>query len=290
MENIQIPTSDGLKLFATLFHAEEGKGIVQVIHGAKEHRKRYYTFAKHLQEQGFHVILSDNRGHGESINDAYPLGFMNRVEEIIADQLLVTDYIKNLYPNLPFYLFGHSLGSVFARIYLQKQDENVDKVILSGAVNYVPGVSFGIFLGKTIAKISGKHGYNRFLEKLSFKNQKNDLWISVSEENLKKYRNDPLCQYKYQIQATITVFEGVRELNRLAKYECHNPNLPFLFISGEGDPITGGEKGLKDSIKKLEKIGYHNIENIIYPNMNHEVLNENNKEIVYDDIVQFLLQ
>src|SRR5699024_1804098 len=219
-------------------------------------------------KNGFAVITSDNRGHGHSVSDEYPLGYMNNVEEIIRDQNQITQDIKSMYPGVPLYLFGHSLGSVFSRCYLQQHDAEIEKLILSGTVNYVPGVGFGIGLGKTVAKLSGQKGYNRLLERLSLKNQKDDLWISVSEENLRRYRNDPLCQYEYKNQAVVTIFEGVRELQRLDKYACKNPSLKILNISGAGDPITGGEKGLRHSIRSLEKIGYSEIKNIVYPNMN----------------------
>ncbi|HLS34922.1 MAG TPA: alpha/beta hydrolase [Bacillota bacterium] len=289
MEQITIQAKDGLLIQATIFHVENAKGIVQIIHGAKEHQARYFHFAKYLQTKGFAVITSDNRGHGSSVNDEFPLGFMDGMKEIIDDQLLVTKKAEDMYPNKPLSLLGHSLGSVFARCYIQEHDANIEKLILSGTVNYVPGVSFGIMLGKLIASVSGKRGYNKFLERLSLKNQKDDLWISVSEENLTKYRNDPLCQYDYQNQAVITIFEAVKQMQNIAAYKCSRPELSILSISGEGDPITGGEKGLRHSIQTLEKVGYSDIKNIVYPNMNHEVLNEDEKETVYRDVLHFLL-
>src|SRR5690625_6268570 len=77
---------------------------------------------------------------------------MDDMKEIIDDQLLVTKKAEDMYPNKPLSLLGHSLGSVFARCYIQEHDANIEKLILSGTVNYVPGVSFGIMLGKLIAR------------------------------------------------------------------------------------------------------------------------------------------
>ena len=59
-------------------------------------------------------------------------------------------------------------------------------------------------------------------------------------------------------------------------------------ISGEKDPVTKGTKGIADSILSLKKAGYKNIENIVYKDMLHEVLNEVNKEQVYKDVLDFL--
>lgn len=288
MRELRVPAHDGLNLSVTIAEAKETKGLVQIIHGAKEHKRRYVDFISYLNEQGFSVIISDNRGHGESVNTAYPLGYMDSFEQIINDQLILTKLIKNLYPDKKLTLFGHSLGSVFARGYIAKHDDEIEKLILSGTVNYVPGIDAGILLGKAITLISGKHGYNRFLENLSFKNQKDDLWISASKTNLEKYRKDPFCQYHYQNSAVVTMLRSVKQLHNFKDFMCKNPEMPILSITGEEDPITGGTKGLKDSIRSLEKIGYHDLTNIVYPGMKHEVLNEDDKEAVYQDIVEFL--
>lgn len=288
MEKLSIRAHDGLELSTLVFEAKQTKALVQIVHGAKEHKERYIDFIHYLNEHGFTVLISDNRGHGASVNADFPLGYMDGYEQIILDQLILTKYIKTRFPGKELYMIGHSLGSVFARIYLQHHDDEIDKLILSGTVNHVPGTRAGVLLGKAITAISGKHGYNSFLEQLSFKNLKDDLWISASKDNLTKYRQDPLCQYAYQNNAVVTMLRGVKQLHNYKAYRCTNPYLPILSVSGKEDPITGGEKGLNDSIRSLRKIGYMNVENIVYPEMKHEVLNEDDKEIVYQDIVEFL--
>jgi len=289
MEKINLTAYDGLKLSAAVFRAKETRGLVQIIHGAKEHKERYYDFIEFLNENGFTVVISDNRGHGKSVNDRYPLGFMDGVDKIIDDQLIITNYIKDLYPDKNLHLFGHSLGSLFARCYIQEHDEKIKKLVLSGTANYVPGVNFGIIAGKIFTSFSGKHGYSKILNSLS-SNKKDDSWISVSQSNLEAYRKDPLCQFDYQNSATLTIFEADSNMHQFEKYLCKNPHLEILSVSGEEDPITGGDKGLKDSILSLKKAGYRNIINKVYPGMKHEVLNEENNSIVYNDIVAFLLK
>ena len=288
MEKLSIRSHDGLELSTLVFEAKQTKALVQIIHGSKEHKERYVDFIHYLNDHGFTVIISDNRGHGESINEEFPLGYMDGYEQIIFDQLILTKYIKARFPNKELYMIGHSLGSVFARIYLKHHDDEIDKLVLSGTVNHVPGTCAGVLLGKAITAFSGKHGYNALLEQLSFKNLKDDLWISASKRNLTKYRQDPLCQYAYQNNAVVTMLQSVKQLHDFRSYRCTNPYLPIISVSGEQDPITGGEKGLKDSIRSLRKIGYTNVEGIVYPDMKHEVLNEDDKEKVYQDIVDFL--
>jgi len=287
MEKINLTAHDGLPLSVVISKAEETQGLVQIIHGAKEHKGRYYHFIEFLNKQGFTVIISDNRGHGESVNHIYPLGYMNGVEQMVADQVLITDYIKSLYPDKKLYLFGHSLGSLFARCYLQEHDERIEKLVLCGTANYIQGVNAGILAGKLFTFIAGKHGYSKIMNHLS-SNKKDDSWISRSQTNLEAYRKDPKCQFQYKNNAALTIFEADSNMHKFEKFQCKNPHLEILSISGEEDPVTGGEKGLKDSIQSLRKAGYRNIVNKVYPDMKHEILNEYDNAVVYNDIVTFL--
>lgn len=79
-------------------------------------------------------------------------------------------------------------------------------------------------------------------------------------------------------------------MHNFGKFRCKNPDLPILSVTGEDDPVTGGSKGLQDSIDSLKKVGYKNISSIVYKGMKHEVLNEDDKEKVYNDILEFLLK
>lgn len=288
MELLKLVARDGLELSAALFLAEDPKALVQIIHGAREHKERYYDFCRFLNEQGYAVIVSDNRGHGESVNGNYPLGYMDGFEQIVEDQRLVTHHIRSLYPGKKLVLFGHSLGSVFARIYLREYDADIHKLILSGTVPYVPGVGFGINLARLLALICGKRKVIRFLHQLALR--KDDIWISKNRENLENYRNDPRCQFLYPVQSVLTIFLADRELNRIGRYRCQNPDLPILSVSGSEDPITGGAKGLARTVRSLNRIGYRNVTNTVYPGLKHEVLNEDNRKMVYRDILAFLEQ
>ena len=288
MESIKLSANDGTKLSAAIFKADEAKALVQIIHGAVEHKNRYFGFAEFLQKNGFTVIISDNRAHGESINDKYYIGTMGSLRQMIDDQLLISKYIKDQYPGKALYMLGHSLGSLFARVYLQEHDDEISKLVLSGTPNYVPGVDPVYILGRLICLLGGKRG--KFLSRLKGDTKKDYSWISVSKDNLERYTNDPLCGYIYGNYAQTTVFDADRHMHKFERFKCKNPELPIISVTGADDPTVGGEKGLKDSIDSLKKVGYTNIESIVYEGMKHEVLNEDNREIVYQDILEFLLK
>lgn len=289
MKQLTIKAEDGLLLSATLFETEAPKALVQIIHGSVEHKERYYEFAQYLCDHNYAVIISDNRGHGASVNTQYPLGFMDGVDQIIADQYVISKYICLLYPEIKLYLFGHSLGSVFARCYLRKHDDQIAKLVLSGMVHYNPFTPLGIMLTKAAIAISGKHAYNKLLRDAVMNND--DLsWLSENKENIEAYKADPLCGFAYPNSSVLTIMQGVQQLKESKQYQFKNSDLHILSISGKGDPVTGGTAGLRKSFRLLQRIGYHNFEQIVFPGMKHEVLNETNRLEVFNSVLYFFEQ
>ncbi len=290
MEKVKIRMDDGFIVAATLYVAPEAKGLVQIIHGAVEYKARYDHFAGFLQEKGFNVIVSDIRGHGESVDENYPLGYMKDVYRIVQDQVQITKWMKEKYPNKPLYLVGHSLGSAFARLYLQEHDKEIEKLVLSGAVPFIPASGAGALFGKLVVKFDGEMGHNKLLNKLSGISGEDDSWLVSNMESLEAYRKDPYCGYKYPNISTLTMIQTVYELHNFKAFQVKNPTLPILCISGSKDPITGGEKGLKKTEADFLKLGYQGMINKVYEGMCHEVLNEVECEKVYADVLEFLIE
>ena len=282
-----VPATDGLLLACTLFPCEHPKGMIQMIHGAKEHKERYYDFCEFLQENGYAVLISDIRGHGASLNEKYTLGYMDGLALLIKDQRVLTAYLKEQYPEVPLHMFGHSFGSLIARKYMQKYDDELASVSMSGTANYVTIVKPGMAYGNLMMKFDGERGHHPFMMKLGDKDD--DSWIAYNPKVLEAYRKDPLCSgYKYTNRAVLTIWEADRELKNYKGYECKNPKLPILSITGVDDPVSGFEKGLRDTVKNLKRVGYKDIRTIVYPEMKHEVLNEAGNEKVYEDVRLFL--
>ena len=127
IENI-ISEKDCLQLeVAILEPKEKPKGIVQISHGMSEHKERYYEFMKYLSENGYICVIHDHRGHGASVKNKRDLGYFytEDINYIIDDLYQITKYIKNKYPDLKINLFAHSMGTLVARGYMQKYDNEI---------------------------------------------------------------------------------------------------------------------------------------------------------------------
>ncbi len=298
MEKIIIKSNyDKQNLYLNLYEIDSPKAIVQVVHGMKEHQLRYEDFAKFLNKNGYVVITSDLRGHGPN---ATLLGYMEGKkpwEALVEDQVTITQYIQKRFPNLDVNLFAHSMGTIISRNLIQQHADDYKKIVLSGVPGYQAAASFGVLMANLIGCFKSNTYVSRFLEKQtlgafekSVKNAKTPAdWVSVSETNIQNYLNDPYCNIPFTVSAYKALYHLVKGMHKSKNYVVTNPDKPILMLVGALDPCPLGDKGLRDSISTLQKAGYTNISFKKYENMRHEILNEDNHSIVYEDILAFYL-
>lgn len=286
MKELTVSASDGLQLSAAIFDCEDPKAIIQVIHGAKEHKERYYDFIRFLNANGYAVIVSDNRGHGKSVNETYYLGHCDGVRQMLDDQYRITQTIKAAYPGKDLYLFGHSFGSALARDYLQEHDDEIKKLLLTGTVFPIPISRFG----EKLCDLSLMIGQSRSTKGLPalVANVPVDSWVCGNPATMAVYRKDPLIQRcKYTTEAAETIIASVSMLRDYSYFRCKNPTLRILTANGAQDPFLGGPLGLKMTVAALRRCGYTLIRTITYPGMKHEVINEIGNQTVYADFLRF---
>ena len=289
MDKINIEASDGLKLVALYSKAEKPTAIVVLVHGMVEHKERYIPFMEELNKNGFSTIIADLRGHGESINEEYSLGRIGSIDLMVDDINRVVEYAKKHNPSLDCYMFGHSMGSLLTRMYIRSYSTSIKKLILSGTVAYQPFCWLGVFAAKMKSGGKGKYKYSKLLYAMSNNgSSKEDIsWISYSKENIKNYDEDPLCGFKFTNYSNYILFSMTHKLHKHSKKFVYNPDLKIMSISGLDDRTTRGTNGVKDSMKHLILDGYNKVSYKEYPNMKHEILNEDGKENVYKDVIKF---
>lgn len=296
MEKIFLDSVNDYKLSLAVFKAEKPKAVLQIIHGMQEHKERYYAFAEFLAKNGYSVVVSDMRGHGE---DAPILGHIadKKGEQLlIEDQRNIYQYIKENFKDLPVYLLGHSMGSIIARVLLQTNSKDYQKVILSGYVAPNPISGVAVALGNMVGFFTGKRKSSKLLASLALgpytkavKDRKTDLdWLSYNEENVQKYIESPLCGIPFSNGSFSALFHVLNYMGKAKRYVDINEDLAILLAGGEEDPCTGGEKGRASSKAVLEKAGFKNISVITYSKMRHEILNELDNQKVYQDMLDFL--
>lgn len=285
---------------STIFGTEKKpKAAVFVVHGMEEHRYRYEEFAKFLADNGIAVITYDLPGHGETDTgeDRGWFGESNGWNNLVNSAVDMAVVTKKQFPGAPLFLFGHSMGSMIGRCFLQLHDGLIDGMILSGAPAYTPAAPAGVLTARVEAVKYGKKGHSALLDQLAtggfnkgIENPRTPAdWLSYNDENVDRYIADPDSGFPFTIQGYRDLFEGMIRMNDLKQYRCYHPELPIYMVAGEDDPCIGGEAGFSASAERLRQAGYNNVGVRLFPGMRHEILQEKEKQIVFDDILSWIL-
>ena len=271
---------------------DEVKGIVQISHGMAEHKERYLPFMEFLCQHGFACVIHDHRGHGKSVKDRKDLGYFyeENATAIVEDLLTVSSSLRKQYTDVPFTLFAHSMGSLVALKYIQKYDGSLNRLILCGlpCKNALASVGIGIVRGMEV--LFSSHYRSRFVSYLATGSYgKGSSWLSKSVENQKVYDADPDCGFRFTLNGYKNLFTLARDAYRSSAFSCQNPDLQVVFVAGEKDPVIGGVKKWKASMAFLRQQGYENIRFRLFSSLKHEILNEKERDFVYNNILEYII-
>ncbi|MFY0520887.1 alpha/beta fold hydrolase [Lysinibacillus sp. UGB7] len=295
-----IQMSDGHSVFTrTLTPTSSCIGHIHILHGMAEHSGRYVKFAEALCIAGYAVTMHDHRGHGETAAYNGKLGFFaerNGFERVVEDVHEIVNTMHAQFADVPLILFGHSMGSFITRRYIQLYSENVDKVILCGTGSVTALHMAGHFFAQTLAMQQGKGTESPLLNKLSFgsfnkqfPNPKtaND-WLCSVEHEVQKYIDDPYCGFIPTNQFFVDLTAGFMMLNRKKEIERTKKNLPILLISGSKDPVGDHGQGVYAVAEQFAAAGLQDVTVYLFEDKRHEILNEDNKEAVYQVLLRWL--
>ena len=293
-QDLFLKSIDGYELSLSVYEAKSPKAVIQFVHGMEEHKERYEEFASFLANKGFTCVTSDLRGHGRNAPILSHISNKRGDKLLIEDQKVIRKYVEEKYPELPVYLFGHSMGTIISRVLIQTEGDRYQKLALSGYVNPNGVASIGCVLTKIISAFKGPKAHSKLLTtmtmgpfKKAVENRQTDLdWLSYNEENVKKYIEDPLSGVEFTVGSYYALMKLLARMGKAKAYKA-NKELPILLIGGKDDPCTGFEKGREASKSLLEKAEFKNIEVVTLENMRHEILNELDKKTVYDELLKF---
>ena len=286
--------ADGLPLSVCVVSPEGGapKGLVQLAHGMAEHKERYLPFMEYLADRGYASIINDHRGHGASVKAPGDLGYFyaDGANALVKDLHQLTLWFRQRYPGLKLFLFGHSMGSLAVRVYRQRFDGDIDGLVVCGSPGQNPAAGAGLFLNRVMTAFKGERYISKLFVKMttgSFnkgnpKDGSPNAWLSTTQDNVQRYDADPLCGFPF----TLNGYKALLELMRDAynPVPAGHPDLPVLFLSGEQDPCAPDRKGFEAAVQRVKDDGYRTVTAKMYPGMRHEVLNQTEHQVVFDDL------
>lgn len=270
-ESIRIIESSTRVYTATYTPFEQPVGIILMVHGLGEHIRRYDEQFFYFNQKGYAVIGADLIGHGRTEGHRGTWLSMNSNYEIID---LLFDMAKQDFPNLPVYLYGHSMGANIAARYAVLKNPDIKGLILTGPAIKTPKDP-PYFLVRWLLAAP------RRIKNIRISNGLNLKSLCTDENVVRKYLSDPLVHDRISLGTAASIFENAHDL----LHAPWNALCPVLMMHGSDDTLTlpGGTEALKNHWTG-------NIEYKLWHGMLHEIHNEKEKQQVWDYLLKWLNQ
>lgn len=274
------------------------KASILILHGMAEHQKRYTAFAQFLVHHDFDVYSYDHRGHGTE-NKLSELGFFAQEKGdqlVIHDAIAVSEYIEQNNRCNKFFLFGHSMGSIIARIVLQTHDK-YNGVILCGTPYPTKLLTqSGLMISHMVRTFKGPKHISPYLSNLMFGGKKYTSlstrtafdWLTRSNPVVGAYMHDPYCGFTCTASFYHDFIKLIQSATKRKNIRLTKKEIPLYIIGGDKDPVINYGKDLTRFLTTLKKCGFINVSSKLYPDCRHEILNELNSEEVFSDIHQWI--
>ena len=165
------------------------------------------------------------------------------------------------FPNVPFILFGHSMGSFMARTILAKHpDSGISGAIICGTA-WMPGavIGAGKLLADTICKTSGEKKASKLLQAMMFGSYNKKVerprthcdWLSRDQRIVDVYVADPLCGFIPSAGLVRSMMDGLLYIQNDKNLDGMKKDLPVFFIAGGDDPVGSYGTGVQRAVDFL---------------------------------------
>jgi alpha-beta hydrolase superfamily lysophospholipase len=283
--------------------AAEPKGVVQLVHGFGEHSRRYLHMIVDYLEAGYVVTADDHVGHGKtamvngnSWGDWGDKGFHTMME----DEKKLHDIAAAAFPGIPYFLYGHSMGSFIVRDYISKYGSEIKAAVICGTCGVFPTMEAGIeelqklhddgqgkAYNATIGAALMGWMFSRCPEGAKLGNE----WICSDPWVQKDHAEDPFDAftkgttndawlYFCQMMQYITGREWAEKVPK---------DLPILNIAGDQDPVGSYGIGIYLVSNWLAETGHKDVTTRLWYGYRHEIHNYKDiKDKVDAYIIDFL--
>lgn len=237
---------------------ENIRAVILFIHGIGEHINRYNDWAGLFNKEGIVFTGVDLPGHGRSDGRRGHIKSFSLLHEMID---ILVDSSRKTFPNVPIFIYGHSMGGGIVLDYLLRKNPKIKGAIVTGPylrLTFEPP-KFKIILAAIMKNI---------LPGLTQPTGLNASHISHDETVVEKYKTDPLVHG----QISVSLFN---ELVAAAKYSLSHASelkVPTLILHGRDDLILSPEGSREFAGKaslaelKIWEGGYHELHNEPFKN------------------------
>ena len=201
---------------------------------------------------------------------------------------------KAEFPELPYVLLGHSMGSFMTRTLLCKYpDCGISAAVICGTGwQPEPVLDTGVAICSVVCNRIGEQTASERLQNLVFSSYNKRVehpqtafdWICRDRKVVSDYVADPLCGFTATSGLLREMLGGIRFIQQPKNLAAMNKQLPVFFIAGGDDPVGSYGNGVHKAAAAFQKAGMQDVNCTIYPLGRHEILNEINRQEVYADV------
>ncbi|NLA87252.1 MAG: alpha/beta hydrolase [Clostridiales bacterium] len=276
------------------------KAVLQLSHGIMEHIGRFDTFARFIANNGFAVVGNSILGHGKSASDEPDIGFIAEKDGwnlAVRDMRLLWENTSSQYPGQPYFLLGHSMSSFLARTFLIRYQSILTGCILSGTGQQASALlNAGLIAAGTERLLFGPRHKSAHLNHLCFGVYNRRIpccrtpsdWLTRDHGVVERYMADAVCGFVPSVGLFADMLGGLKYVGRKKNIAKMRKDLPVLLISGAEDPVGDYGIGVKKVYKLFRDAGMSDVTLKLYEGARHEVLNETNKEDVWQDVLGWM--
>lgn len=248
------------------------KGLVALIHGLGEHTARYAHVGNALANAGYALVGFDLRGHGKS---GGPRGHSSSLDAYIQDIRQFLHSMREKYPNIPHFLYGHSLGGLLGLAYAIQYGADLKGVIATG-----PALRSSLQEQK--AKVALVRMLGSLLPTVTVPSGLDAATVSRDLAVVDAYKNDPLIHYSSSLGFGKAALSAID----LCFARARDFPVPLLIIHGKSDKIAY-YSGSEDFAKLVSAAGKE-VTLKLWDHLYHEVHNEPEKEEVFQFMIAWL--
>lgn len=302
-DEFYFPSKDGNTEIHTIEWKPEGevKAVLQLCHGMVEYIRRYDEFAEFMCGRGYYVVGNDHLGHGKSVQSKSEYGFFHEKYGnacVIGDMHTLRQRTMKKYPDVPYFMLGHSMGSLLVRQYIQMYGNGLSGVVLLGVVSDRNRALLhcGRRLCRLMAVFRGWHYRSRFIDGMvlgsynkKFKPARTRAdWMTSDREHLDAYVSDPLCSFVFTVNAYYSMFTGMLTMEKNEDLPMVPRMLPILLAAGTDGPVGNFGRGVRKIYDQYRTSGLQDVTLRFYDGDRHELLNETDRQQVYEDLYTWL--
>ena len=267
---------DGTTFFIQGWEPENGtpRALIVLVHGLGEHTARYAHVGKALTDAGYALVGFDLRGHGKS---GGARGHAPSLDAYMQDIRQFFQLMEKRHPDIPHFLYGHSLGGLLVLAYAIQHGAHLKGIIATG-----PGLRSSLQEQK--AKIAMVRLLGSLFPTMTVQSGLDAATISRDAAVVEAYKNDPLVHYSTSLGFGNAGLNAIELCFARAK----EFPVPLLIIHGKADRIAYAS-GSEEFVKLVRAAG-QDVTLKLWDDLYHEVHNEPEKEEVFKYMIAWLDQ